>query len=62
MSPSDLPWWGWLLSGAVGVVVGFIVVDEHDGLKALPGLAIILAGLVCGFIGIIRFVKWVWTG
>ena len=60
MSPSDLPWWAWLLSGIGCAVVGiFFAADQR--LKRLLGLALILAGIVCTLMGLIGLVKWVRT-
>jgi hypothetical protein len=66
ISPSDLPWWGWLacaIGGAILMVVGVMAEDSSDepfgSIIAIVGF---LAMLTCGAIGIIRFVKWVWSG
>ncbi len=74
-SPSDLPWWGWLLCSAVTLVVAaiswFIFTRSHANhssavsafgyLALLVGVPCGLAGGFTGLIGIILFVKWVWT-
>ena len=64
-SPSDLPWWGWMLCGVGGFIVAALAIglsDDSDGgcLAKLFGFIVGLASLVCGAIGIIRFIKWVW--
>ncbi|HTA24723.1 MAG TPA: hypothetical protein VK763_14420 [Terriglobales bacterium] len=61
-----LPWWGWLLCGAGGLVLAAIsiyLVDFIDnGARAilvwLVGVAAALGALVSFVIAIIRFVKW----
>lgn len=66
-SPSDLPWWGWLLcAGGAGLVCFFSATyasSEKGG--CLSGVIAFIsgfAGLICGVIGIVRFVKWIWEG
>ena len=65
ISPSALPWWGWLLCAAGCWIVSTIayIYSERDGclpviIAGISGLA----GAICGLIGLIRFVKWVWGG
>lgn len=70
-SPSDFEWWAWLLFG-VGAGVGCIICvfatsacAEDDKLAGALGCGFIafvfgVAGVGCFFIGVIRFVKWVW--
>jgi len=64
MSPSDLPFWGWLLCAVAGLVIGIaLVISGRDGnsrVVVILGLLVSLAGLGCAAIGIILFVKWVW--
>jgi hypothetical protein len=68
-SPSDLPWWGWLLC-SLGAWVVYVIahaftedVKGAGGCLAIP-IALIsgLAGLITGAMAVIRFVKWVWGG
>ena len=53
ISPSDLPWWGWLLTAAVAAVVskiGMVVANDArlDKEKwARQGIA-----MICGFLGL----------
>lgn len=65
MSPSDLPWWGWLLCAAGGGIVCAVSYVVHDDGKVrisdIIGFLSGAAGALCAFIGIIRFVKWVWN-
>jgi hypothetical protein len=71
-SPSDLPWWGWLLCSlgawAVCWVTLFVlpVLSEEGWLArclcVLVRIVSGLAGLVTGAMAIVLFVKWVWNG
>jgi hypothetical protein len=74
-SPSDLPWWGWLLSSVVTLVVAviswviFARCHDHQSsaTSALGYIALLftvpaaLVGVLTGLMGIVLFVKWVWT-
>jgi hypothetical protein len=67
ISPSDLPWWGWILLGFVAAVIGFFRGALADTSKDDSGCGtmilvclLYLFALLCGGIGLIRFVKWVW--
>jgi hypothetical protein len=78
ISPSDLPWWGWFLCsiGTVGICGFWWMVARALGRarligRGLPNVAVFatLASIASGvlaavlvFIGIIRFVKWIWVG
>lgn len=64
MSPADLPWWGWLLSGAVSAVIGAAIMagTDDDVFGTVLAWVFIFFGGLLGFVGLIRFVKWVWTG
>jgi hypothetical protein len=64
ISPSDLPWWGWLLcSIAAWIVVAIASVlsrKRRRGCYAALIAAIAgLVGLVTGLIAVFRFIKWV---
>lgn len=73
ISPSDLPWWGWILcaigAGIVALITGIFASvkfegNEIDGAGCLSVLVAIVSGLGAlgmGVMGIILFVKWVWT-
>ena len=67
ISPSDLPWWGWLLC-AVGAgivsVVCYVLHEESDGgwLTLVVGIVGVVATFVSAALGIVRFVKWAWAG
>jgi hypothetical protein len=65
MAP-DLQWWGWLLCGAVGLVIGALVSDlRHPDApmpRVLVGFVFILAALVGFAQGIVGFIKWAWAG
>lgn len=70
MSPTDLPWWGWMLCAIGAFVVSFFSVIYASNESNTPGksggfayfLAVMfgLTTVGTGLIGIIRFVKWVW--
>src|SRR5580692_10113985 len=74
-SPSDLPWWGWLLSSVVTLevaVISWVIFARcHDhqssATSALGYIALLftvpaaLVGVLTGLMGIVLFVKWVWT-
>jgi hypothetical protein len=68
-SPSDLPWWGWLLcSIGTGIVCLWFIalVGSNDSAfrRGFMGLVIFLSGLtalITGLMGLIRFIKWVWS-
>jgi hypothetical protein len=69
ISPSDLPWWGWFLVGlACGLIALIIWIfgessRVHDGDRWIFQFPAVVAGIamfVCGLIGVIRFIKWVW--
>ena len=65
-SPSDIPWWGWLLCAVMSGIVCLIaagICEETDG--KISGTIAVLSGAtgsLVAIIGIIRFVKWVWSG
>jgi hypothetical protein len=67
ISPSDLPWWGWLLCsfGAWGTcwVMAFLNEDSDSGgfLLVLTAIVSGLAGLLTGIMGVVLFVKWIWN-
>jgi hypothetical protein len=72
-SPSDFVWWMWLLFavGAVALCIGTIAAgstadSRGDRFGAWVAIAIALAsgivGIGCLIIGIVRFVKWAWSG
>ena len=66
MSPSDLAWWGWLLCGMAAAFVAIRAWNSFENGKgeSFPLLLAVVSGIasvICGLIGIIRFVKWVWN-
>lgn len=69
MNPSDFAWWAWILigvgAGLVWMVSGLLLTDaENKGLGWLCWIFAVLSGVtsaICFVIGIIRFVKWVWS-
>lgn len=63
--PASIPWWGWLLI-AVGCwfLQLMMSIRTDDGSKGalLIRIAFITGMVLSSFIGVIRFVKWVWQG
>jgi len=65
MSPSDLPWWGWLLcafgAGLVALLIALFSSTREK--KVYFGIVMYcvfgMFAVACGIMGIIRFVKWV---
>ncbi len=77
LSPSDLEWWQWLLCAAGAYLIAVVAshirerADEirvkqlSDMCRALAGFVFIvtvIVTLLCGLIGFIRLVKWIWNG
>jgi hypothetical protein len=67
ISPSDLPWWGWIICAVVlgGVALfAYIYAEESlEGGRHAMSLSFLagLAASLCDLIGIVRLIKWVWT-
>jgi hypothetical protein len=72
MSPSDLPWWGWILCAA-GVALAAKLSFGHawnrllvgrdekaSGRAYVIGLVACVAAATLGLIGLVRFIKWIW--
>ena len=63
MSPSDIPWWGWILGGLVGFIAGLALkVDADNVLGRVFGMFLAASGFLSILAGIGRFIKWVWPG
>jgi hypothetical protein len=67
--PSDLAWWGWLLCAGVAEWLASqlwaYAGGDSKGPRGLAGLMAFvfwLAAVLCGFLAIIRIIKWVWKG
>ena len=65
---SDLPWWAWLLFAAT---FGFVSADGLVGIIGKRGmdpfsirltLTLLVIGIFCAVVGLVRFVKWAWKG
>jgi hypothetical protein len=64
ISPSALPWWGWLLC-SVGAFIGSILcANRKDGgcLALLLAFVSGLIGFITGGMAVILFIKWFWSG
>jgi hypothetical protein len=65
MNLSMFPWWAWLLAGVVGFFVGAFIHSISDApldeAGRFIGGFIVFASIVSMVIGLIRFVKWVWS-
>jgi undecaprenyl pyrophosphate phosphatase UppP len=66
ISPSELPWWGWMLCTVGTVIIGVIAVlinKVHDNLATVTLIAVSwIVAAILFLITIIRFVKWIWIG
>ncbi len=65
MSPSDLPWWGWLLLAVICWCFQWAIGEytEEGSLRAWAFRLVLIAGAVLSaLIAVVRFVKWVWQG
>jgi ABC-type branched-subunit amino acid transport system permease subunit len=66
VSPSDIPWWGWFLCALGAGLVSFLIALFSSTREKKFYFSIVMyfifgfTAAVCGIIGIIRFVKWVW--
>lgn len=68
MNPSDLPWFAWILIALVGAGIAVVASryvnlyewDEGSFWKTIRFCAASCAA-VMGMIGLIRFIKWVWS-
>lgn len=68
ISPSDLAWWGWLLCSLGAWIVCIIAANIASAVEGEVGCLVWLIAVVSGLIGaatgvmgVILFVKWVWT-
>ena len=64
ISPSDLPWWGWLLCAAVVIIIAFRMISTFNDAPIGFIIAMIL-WLVAGLLaltGIVGMVKWMGNG
>lgn len=65
MGASLLPWWGWLVCGAIGLAMGTLISDvrhvETPTYRIVVGFVFILAGVVGLTLGLVGFVKYGWA-
>jgi hypothetical protein len=68
MKASDLPWWAWLLFAAMfefvaaDGLVGIISKRVMDPFSVTLTLVLLIIGIFCAVVGLVRFVKWAWKG
>lgn len=72
MSPSDVPWWGWILCAAGAALAARLSFayawnslltyrDERaSGRAYVVGWVASIAAAILGLIGLVRFIKWIW--
>jgi hypothetical protein len=69
LSPSALPWWGWLICALFAAIVGYVIVlifqdlsTEKKDYSPVMGIVWIIwiAGAFALLVGLVRFVKWAW--
>jgi hypothetical protein len=64
LDPTLLPWWGWLASMLVLLLLARMAWESSvDHEKAGCGFAalLLLLAFLAGVIGFVRFVKWAWN-
>lgn len=65
MNPSDIPWWGWLVTAVVLYFfqLGASVRTDKGETWAWIVRCLMIAGMAIAFLlAIIRFIKWAWQG
>lgn len=71
MNPASLPWWLWLLTGALAALaagIAYLIANSETvfiGWRRIAGFIFFVAAVSSVgalLIGIIRFVKWAWSG
>lgn len=65
MSPSALmPWWGWILTAMVSVMIAVVSAMYQDErgrwFPIMTGAVAALSAWICGVVGLVLFVKWMW--
>ncbi|MGB2645491.1 MAG: hypothetical protein WA817_09875 [Candidatus Acidiferrum sp.] len=72
MSPSDLPWWGWILCAAGAALAAklvfgyarnslFVYRDEKaSGRAYVVGWVVSVVAGILGLVGLVRLIKWIW--
>jgi len=63
MNPSDLAWWAWVIIGIIAAAISFKILAQESEFNVVAILGFLLgAGAAgCLLIGLILFVRWVWT-
>lgn len=64
ISPSALPWWGWLLCAAILAVIAFFAFAtaelNNSTIGILLSLLLGIATVLSAIVGVVRLVKWIW--
>jgi hypothetical protein len=65
MSPSNIPWWAWLLAAVASYFIQLMMSPSTD--KGSSGAWAVRIGFIVvmffsAIVAVIRFVKWVWMG
>jgi len=72
MSPSDLPWWGWIFCAAGAAFAAKLAFgyawnslllnrdEKASGRAYVIGWAVSITAGILGLIGLVRFIKWIW--
>lgn len=70
MSPSFLPWWGWILAALVTFLFAYGALDlakTSDGGRGQFGcaclsIALAVTAFLSAVVGLVQVVKWAWNG
>lgn len=63
---SGIKWWEWLICAGILELISFFSLGlsykyQNGCFLALIGEITGLAAIICGLIGIVRFVRWAWA-
>jgi hypothetical protein len=68
MSPSELPWWGWIVTAFVLFLAALFFIwlsgKKTGGCAVATVLGVIfyITAFGAALIGVVRFIKWAWSG
>jgi hypothetical protein len=62
ISPSALPWWGWLLCAAIAALIAYVLWIASNGnwVAVIFSLILWIVASIAALIGIVRMIKWIW--